>query len=690
MKSIYTALALVLFLSSFGQTVDPICSAAQRNNTIIQNDPAKKQLMEEAHQWALQWTQNHYGEIKIDPSGKKVVSYVIPVVWHIVHNNGPENVSRATIDEEMVKLNEDFQKMNYDLIYLHSNFAGIAADCEIEFRMARLDPDGNCTEGITRTVSSLTNAMDESAKFLPGAESWNRNGRYYLNIWMGTAIASGAGGYAYYPGSVGMDQDGIVLRYQQLGNTVTHEVGHWLNLPHCWGSTNNPGPGQSPDNCSVDDGVADTPNTLGQTGCSETTQSCGSLDNVQNYMEYNFCSVMFTEGQKQRMHATLNSDTGKRLTMCSLSNLALTGTDDPYEMNPICAPVADFTYNREYLCEGDQVTYTDDSYNAVPTGWNWTFEGGTPNTSNLESPTVTYNTAGIYKVTHEPFTTGGAGYKEKTNIITVSSIIANYTLPFSESFENTTTIDNEWSIITNADYGWSNVSTAAASGTRSMRVLNLANESTQTTELISPSYDLTSITNPALIFKHAYAQKTSGGNDQLIVYYSTNCGHSWSILNVKAGGSMATASPTNGNFTPTAGEWEETSVNLNSLASYPNVKFKFYVKNNGGNNIWLDDINITSTTGIQEIASISNFSVYPNPTKESATISFNLSQKANSLSVSVKDVLGKTVTQIINQQSFNAGKYTLKIDEKQKLSTGLYFIVFNIDGKTQTKKLVVQ
>ena len=559
--------------------------------------------------------------------------------------------------------------------------------------MARLDPDGNCTEGITRTVSPLTNAMDESAKFLPGAESWNRNGRYYLNIWVGSAIASGAGGYAFYPGSVGMDQDGIVLRYQQLGNTVTHEVGHWLNLAHLWGSTNDPGPGQSPDNCSVDDGVADTPNTLGQTGCAESTQSCGSVDNVQNYMEYNFCDMMFTEGQKQRMHSALNSDGpggGYRKTMASLSNLQLTGTDDPYEMEQVCAPIADFEYSREYVCEGDQVSYTDDSYNSVPTGWNWTFEGGTPATSNVASPTITYNTAGVYDVTHEPYTAGGAGYKQKTDIITVSSIVANYTLPFAESFENPTTITNEWSVINNASYGWENVTTAAATGSRSMRVFNVANSSTETTELISPSYDLTSVTNPALIFKHAYAQKTTGGNDILIVYYSTNCGHSWTIKSVKSGSTMATAPATNGNFTPSAGEWAETTVDLSSLASYPNVKFKFYVKNNGGNNIWLDDINITSTTGVNDVDAVANFSVYPNPTTESASVSFSLSQKTNQLSIVVKDVLGKTVTQVVNQQAFNAGKYTLKLDQHQTLSTGLYFIVFDVDGITQTKKLVVQ
>ena len=237
MKIISAIILSLLYLSSYSQKGIPgidyrQCSTSERNNEILENNPFKKQLMEDAHERALKWTEEHYGEVNFDENGKKVVSYIIPVVWHVIHNGGQENISRAIIEDEIAELNKDFQKLNTNIVNVHPNFSSIAADCEIEFRLARLDPDGNCTEGITRTKSTLTYAMDESAKFLPGAESWNRNGRYYLNIWMGISLDNGAGGYAYYPGSVGMDQDGLVLRYQQLGNTVTHEVGHWLNLAH--------------------------------------------------------------------------------------------------------------------------------------------------------------------------------------------------------------------------------------------------------------------------------------------------------------------------------------------------------------------------------------------------------------------------------------------------------------------------
>ncbi|MCB9360432.1 MAG: T9SS type A sorting domain-containing protein [Flavobacteriales bacterium] len=701
MKVIFSFLLLTCYLSSFSQKGIPgvdyrQCSTSERNNEILNNNPYKKQLMEEAHKKALKWTAEHYGEVKLDENGKKVVSYIIPVVWHVIHNGGQENISRAIIEDEIAELNKDFQKLNSNIVNVHPAFSSIAADCEIEFRLARLDPDGNCTEGITRTKSMLTYAMDESAKFLPGAESWNRNGRYYLNIWMGITLANGAGGYAYYPGSVGMDQDGLVLRYQQLGNTVTHEVGHWLNLAHLWGSTNDPGPGQTPDNCTTDDGVADTPNTLGQTGCSQTTQSCGSIDNVQNYMEYNFCDLMFTEGQKQRMHSALNDDTGKRQTMVSLGNLQLTGTDDPYVQNPTCKLLdADFTYDKEWICEGDVVNFEDfNTYNGVQTQWAWDFVGGTPNTSSVATPAITYNTAGVYGVTYAPGNAAGfADPMIKNNIITVSSITANYVLPFAESFENATTFNNEWFINTQNGQGWQTTTSASFTGSSSLKIYNHLNSAGDITEVITPSYDLSSITNPVLTYKWAFAQKLSGGNDQFLILYSTDCGTTWTPKSFKAGAAMATATATNSAFIPnTINDWDSAEVDLSSIASESNVRFKLYFKNNGGNNFYLDDLNIFGSTpaGLIEHNRVNNLKVYPNPMNENTTVSFFLKSNITSLNIVIRDVLGKEVTKIIANTSFSAGKYTIDIDKTNKLTSGLYFLEFNADNNVQVEKLIVE
>lgn len=697
MKILFTSLFLLtltisLAQNSFHGVNSKECSASKRNNEIIKNNPLIQKLLDDEHKNALKWTEEHYGEIKVDQNGKKTVSYIVPVVWHVIHNNSWENISRASIENEIAALNEDFQKLNIDLANAHPTFAGISADSEIEFRLARLDPDGNCTEGITRTESPLTHAMDESVKFLPGAESWNRNGRYYLNIWMGRTIASGAGGYAYYPGTVGMDRDGIIIRAQQLGNTLTHEAGHWLNLKHLWGGSNNPG---LVTNCDIDDGVADTPNTIGQTGCSETAESCGSIDNVQNYMEYNqSCRVMFTEGQKQRMHSTLNSDIGKRLTMASASNLTLTGTDDPYVQDPACILIdVDFTYSKDWICEGDSVTFADiDTYNGTPTQWSWSFAGGTPSSSSIESPTITYNTEGVYSVMYSPGNAAGfATPVIKNDIITVSSLVANYILPISEGFESTSTFSNDWTIQTQSGNGWQITTDASFLGVRSLRIFNAANNDGDITEAISPSYDFTSLNSPVLTYDWAFAKKVSGDNDQFIIYKSTNCGESWSVIALNVGSSMTTATNTFWDFTPLGiSDWDNATVSLASLAGEPNVRFKLYFKNAGGNNFFLDNFNISGAVNVNEANPFNNLKVYPNPMNESASLKFNLINNIDNLSVIIRDVLGKDVTKIISNTSFSAGQYTLSIDRNKNLSSGLYFIEFNADDNIQVEKLIVE
>jgi PKD repeat protein len=686
MKNILLLLILTITLLLKAQKEIPgidyrTCSTAERYNEIIKKNPAIKILMQQQNQFAQEWTNKNYG--KTNTSEKKTITYIIPVVWHVIHNDGPENISKATIENEIAQLNEDFQKLNANIVNVHPLFAGITADCEIEFRLARLDPDGNCTEGITRTKSLHTYAMDDPYSVRP---SWNTPTQKYLNIWQGNKISFGAGGYAYYPGTVPDEMEGIVLIAQQLGNTVTHEVGHWLNLAHPWGDSNDP---QDPNNCFDDDQVADTPNTIGQTGCSSTAQSCGSIDNVQNYMEYNFCDVMFTEGQKQRAHAALNSSFGARDFLVSQTNLINTGTADPYIQAPACTPIANFNYNKTFICEGSQVSYTDNSYNATPTTWDWTFFGGTPSTSAIQNPTITYNTKGIYSVIHRPGTSGGIGYHEKDNIIIVSGINPDYTLPFSDGFENLTTFNNEWMIFGNAINNWENVSTTSFSGSRSMFINNLNNNSTEITELISPSYDFSIPNNYSLKYKYAHAQKLSGGNDRLIVYYTTNCGGTWSILKVKLSSALASAPKTNNFFIPNSSQWREEIIDVSALSGFNNVKFKFYYKNNGGNNFWLDDINIDITTSLNELNDVLNYTIYPNPTTESAMVNFSLSKNVEELSLTIKDVTGKTISSVVKNQTFNAGKYTLSIDQTKQLSAGLYLLEFKLDNKIVVEKLII-
>src|SRR5262245_56049415 len=123
-------------------------------------------------------------------------NYVIPVVFHIIHNGGPENISDEQVEDEVRILNDDYNKLNDDWDDVQAEFLPIVADVGITFRLAQIDPDGNCTKGITRTQSALTYDGTQDMKDLI---QWPRN--HYLNIWV-AASADGAAGYTMNPGSV--------------------------------------------------------------------------------------------------------------------------------------------------------------------------------------------------------------------------------------------------------------------------------------------------------------------------------------------------------------------------------------------------------------------------------------------------------------------------------------------------------
>ena len=394
------------------------------------------------------------------------------------------------------------------------------------------------------------------------------------------------------------------------------------------------------------------------------------------------------------MHSALNSSTGTRNNLWANANLIATGTNNPYGIAS-CAPIALFSYDKEYICEGASVTFTDDSYNAIPTAWNWTFTGGTPNSSSIANPTITYNTAGVYSVTHQPSTSAGAGTLTKNSIITVSSIVADYVGPIIDGFENTTQFSNDWLINADPSSGqtWANTTSAATTGTRSVRIRNyLTSSSGEVDELISSSFDISAATTKTMTFKQAFAKKTSGDTDKLLVYYSTDCGATW-ILKVPLTVSNLTTAPDHSiEFVPTSSEWVTRTVSLSSIGTSTNVRFKFAFTSGGGNDIYIDDINIGNyTVGIDDAANnIGSFNVYPNPTNSSAQISFNLMKDIKVLKIKVRNAVGQEVTNVVNGQSFNAGKYTLKIDNEKKLSSGIYFIEFNVDDDIKVQKLIVK
>ena len=233
-----------------------------------------------------------------DPGPDNLGTITIPVYVHVIYNTSQQNISSSQINSQIAVLNNDFRKSNSDANQVPSEFAGIAADSEVEFVLA----------GITRKNSSTTAwGTNDTMKHASNGGVDVITPETHLNIWV-CNIGGGILGYAQFPGG-STSTDGVVISPQYFGSqgyvsapfdkgrTATHEVGHYLNLRHIWGDGR----------CKRDDFVSDTPSSDGPNyGCpSYPTVNCRSNDMTMNYMDYtdDACMYMFSEGQKARMRA---------------------------------------------------------------------------------------------------------------------------------------------------------------------------------------------------------------------------------------------------------------------------------------------------------------------------------------------------------------------------------------------------
>ena len=238
----------------------------------------------------------------------------IPVVVHVLYNGSAQNISEAQILSQIDILNRDFRRKNADSSNTPTHFRSLAADCNISFKLATVNPQGFPTTGIIRKATNVTGfSMNDDIKFSStgGDEAWDSD--MYLNIWVGP-MSAGIVGYASAPGS-DKSRDGVVIRFNAFGSTgaattpynkgrtAVHEIGHWLGLIHIWG-----------DQLCGDDLIDDTPTQQSYTrGCptGNIITSCGNAPNGNMYMNYmdlteDACTNMFTKGQKQRMRLLFN------------------------------------------------------------------------------------------------------------------------------------------------------------------------------------------------------------------------------------------------------------------------------------------------------------------------------------------------------------------------------------------------
>ncbi|MEO8759270.1 MAG: M43 family zinc metalloprotease [Bacteroidia bacterium] len=735
MKKSYKLITTLVFAASasFAQQIIPCYTeqATKYYNLTHPNEVAQAEremaaavLTPEYKAQMAQMNARNNGNSSANSTASVYAKDTIPVVFHILHQNGTENVSDAVVRGALAEVNRVHTKTIPDTANIDPYMKPVFGANNYVFVLATKDPQGNCTNGIIRHLDPNTNW--DQTQYNNFAYTWPRAN--YLNVYIVRNICSGQPcpappsggiivGYTYIGGTLSAGAaaiDAVVYNYAFMTGTnarsMAHEFGHWLSLPHTFGNTNTPGVCLSGGNS--DDFLATAAPTVATTGVTDDTpkyagafstcpagtpNSCDVSNhaNVQNIMDYSSCPLNFTNGQIKRMHNLMGSTAANRSTVVSAANKVNTGIRHPQ----VCIPTPYFHASTRVVCAGAPITFSDSSANAKVTSYNWSFPGGTfvsGYTATDSMPKVTYATPGTYAVSYTASTSAGSATKSNSTYITVLSSVASFNSNFTEGFEGSTTVPGPfWSTTSTQNVNWTITSSAAATGANSVMISNVSNVPGDTTILYSPSFNLAAIGSPALTFKMAYQQQATTNADRMNVYSSTDCGATWSSRWARSGTGLQPTTVTGTSsapFVPTAAQFALNTVVVSAIASSTNVLFKWvFIAGTAstGNNMYIDDINVrNSTTGIQTIEEKVGLTIYPNPSSGSVNVAFNLAEK-QTVAVNVVDMLGRVV-ETIPAQSYSTGENMVTIGNKAAYQAGVYFVNLTIDGQQVSKKIIIE
>ena len=446
----FTLLFAVFLFPFLAQSQTPFCGSDW-----LPADPSMQVLQEQLEQQAFDYFSAFPARSSPTPDAPHAV-LTIPVVVHIIHDNGPENISDAQVQQAIAWLNAACANTGYF-------DQGSGANTGIQFCLAQRTPEGLATTGITRNQSALTNLTIESQDLaLKNIHRWAP--KQYLNIWLVRAMCSSSAGctvgaYAYRPSYHGTPFDGLVIEAQYFGGTqsqmslTAHEIGHYLGLYHTFegGCGNN--------DCLLHgDRVCDTPpdQSTAAVPCGQAVNTCSTdaqsgfstdqPDLTTNYLDYGDinCFHDFTPGQAERMNFYLQ---GVRHSLL----------DSKGCLPPCPAPVVSaFTASATTITPGQTVTFTNASQNAA--GYQWSVNS-TP-FSTAANPTYAFTLPGTYTITLLAQTTNAALCAAATSQVviqvtcaapvisaftpSVTSIQPGQTVTFTNSSQNAASY--QWSV----------------------------------------------------------------------------------------------------------------------------------------------------------------------------------------------------------------------------------------------------
>ncbi|GEN69295.1 zinc metalloprotease [Chryseobacterium rhizosphaerae] len=285
------------------------CPSEEMRKEALQKDPALRQRVADIEANAERFANNlKLGKVLADGSVE------IPVVVNVLYNTAAENVSDARIAEQIAVLNADYSGTNSDVSKIPTEFQAVkSGDVAVKFRLVN-----TIRKSTTKTSWSATDRANNTMKKASTGGIDATNPTNYFNLWIVGRMPSTQGeilGYATFPESAGLWNDGVVIAAPffgktgasspfNLGRTATHEVGHYLGLRHIWGDAN----------CG-NDLIADTPTQTRDNAGKPTYplyNTCGGVQRsvmFMNYMDYvdDAAMFMFSAGQKTKMQSVVAS-----------------------------------------------------------------------------------------------------------------------------------------------------------------------------------------------------------------------------------------------------------------------------------------------------------------------------------------------------------------------------------------------
>ena len=557
----------------------------------------------------------------------EVPVYTIPVVVHVIHNGEPvgtrSNLSQRLITRQIETLTEDFRRKNADASLTAPEFLAVGADCKIEFVLARQDPYGLPTSGITRTKQSPTQPLDQkhdvaSIALWPVAD--------YLNFWtidknaMGTAY-EGLQGVSQFPISeravFGLSSDttlfnGIAVRRDKVGTqpnndsagrTATHEVGHFLGLRHVWGDGG----------CDRDDFCEDTPLAEAPADACTPKDSCGSRDMVENYMDYtpDACMNLFTNCQKERMRTVLAHDPIRRKLLTSKAKEPVPITQHDAGIRRIISPQTSECHDS-FTPQIEVANYGTNILREVVVAMS--VDGEEKERKTLAGPLLSYDfvslSFGAYEMGETPppylsFSFEIVSVMGKADVHTANNTKTVQVMrhpPFrvddTEGFE---VMPRQW--LTTPD---SLERARVVSSTRTgQNVLKFSFATSSQGEygreygIRSPIIDMSRYVNTDLVLNFRYSYAGRDSSDDLVtglrVVVHERCNGSKrkrEIFN-KYGDTLVTSAANIQGKTPAESDWREATLLLSSFGDTPFVQLELLARNGKANDLYVDALTVS-------------------------------------------------------------------------------------------------